>query len=158
VSHVTRALVLRPLMPGDAESMRDLVDAHFSGTPYLVRLAEQLETALGFEDPEYMAILAVDADESVHAVALFGAVAGARQCVKLHAIVSDDPGAIDLLAQGISDVCAHSGERLIVCELPDDAPFGALAEALLGGGFAEEGRVADYVRDGVALRILTRRI
>ena len=155
---MVRELVLRPLMPADEEAARELVEAHFSGTRYHARLVEQMETAFRFEDPEYMAILAVDAEEAMHGLALFGAVAGARQCVKLHAIVSDDAGAIDLLAQGIAEVCGHSGERLIVCELPDDLPFRPVADALLGGGYAEEGRVADYVRDGVALRLLVHRL
>jgi hypothetical protein len=155
---VATPIALRPLMPADEQPARELIEAHFSDTRYLARVVEQLDTTFTFEDPEYMGILAVDGGDVVHALALFGTVAGARQCVKLHAIVSDDPGVIDLLAQGISEVCAQSGERLIVCELPDDAPFRPLAEALLGGGYVEEGRVADYIRDGVALRVLVRRL
>jgi predicted GNAT superfamily acetyltransferase len=52
----------------------------------------------------------------------------------------------------------RSGERMIVCELPDDPPFTATAAALEASGYAEEGRVPDFVRDGVALRLLVQRL
>jgi hypothetical protein len=146
-------------MPEDEGNARMLLDAAFDGTRYLARLREQIGAALQFEDPEYMAILAVGPhDDALRGLALFGTVAGTRQCVKLHAIVSADPTVSVALAEGIAEVCARSGERLIVCELPDDAPFRSVADALLGDGYAEEGRVADYVRDGVDLRLLVRRL
>ena len=45
---------------------------------------------------------------------------------------------------------------LIVCELPDDAPFSRVAGALLSSGYSQEGRVPDFIRDGIALRLLVR--
>jgi hypothetical protein len=61
------------------------------------------------------------------------------------------------LVAGIAQVCESSGERLAVCELPDDAPWRASAAALVAGGYREEGRVPDYVCDGLALRLLVWR-
>ena len=44
---------------------------------------------------------------------------------------------------------------MVVCEIADDAPFRVTAEVLRELGYVEEGRVADFVRDGVDLLILT---
>jgi hypothetical protein len=152
------AIALRPLLPEDEGAVRALVQRQFAGTRYHSRLVEQLETALQFEDPEYMALLAVDdADDTLLALALFGTVAGARQCVKVHAVIGDDEPATSALVAGIAQVCESSGERLAVCELPDDVPWTATAGVLLANGYREEGRVPDFVRDGVALRLLVWR-
>jgi hypothetical protein len=153
-----RSIVLRPFMPDDEGAARALVQRQFAGTPYLPRLVEQLETALQFEDPEYMALLAVDeADDTLLALAMFGAVAGARQCVKVHAVLGLDEPAMSALVAGVAQLCEHSGERLAVCELPDDLAWTAGADLLLANGYREEGRVPDHVRDGVALRLLVWR-
>lgn len=142
-------------MPEHEPAVRALVDAELAGTRYHARTVEQLDAALQFEDPEFLAVLALD-DDDVVALALFGAVAGASRCTKLHALVGDDDG-LDALAGAVAQVCQDSGERLAVCELPDDARFAATCTALREAGFAEEGRVDDYVADGVALRLLVWR-
>ena len=148
-------LTLSPLMPEHERAARALVTDALAGTRYLARTVEQLDAALRFEDPEYLAVVAEDGDDVV-ALALFGAVAGARACTKLHTLVGDDD-ALEPLASGVAQVCRDSGERLVVCELADDAVFGAAREALLGAGFREEGRVYDYVAEGVALLLLVWR-
>jgi hypothetical protein len=149
-------LDLRPLMPEDEAAARALVEATFRGTRYVTRVREQLGAALQFEDPEYLAVLA-ERDHAVVALALFGAVSGARQCTKLHVLAGADPAALEALAEGIAGVCAEAGERLVVAELPDDLPYARAAEALTAAGFRDEGRVDDYVADGVALRLLVWR-
>lgn len=149
-------LTLSPLMPEHESAARALVTARLSGTRYLARTLEQLDAALRFEDPEFLAVLA-EHDGDVAALALFGTVAGARQCTRLHALVGADDDALHALAGAVVDVCAESGERLAVCELPDDAIFSATHSALLGAGLVEEGRIDDYVADGVGLRILVWR-
>jgi hypothetical protein len=103
-----------------------------------------------------MAVLATRGD-SLAAVALFGAVAGAQQCTKLHALFGDDDEALAALAAAIVGVCADAGERLVVAEVPDDAPYEPFTHAIEASGFAECGRVDDYVADGIALRLLVRR-
>ena len=144
-------------MPEDERLARALVRRALADTRYLDRVEEQLASALTFEDPEYMAILATEEHgDAPVALALFGTVAGARQCVKLHALLGDD-AAMHALAAAIVQVCEQSGERLALCELPDDAPWPATSAALLASGFHEEGRIADYVRDGLGLRLLVWR-
>ena len=44
--------------------------------------------------------------------------------------------------------------RLVIAELPDDAPVDGMRKLLLKSGFEEESRVDDLIRDGVALTFL----
>jgi hypothetical protein len=57
----------------------------------------------------------------------------------------------------VRETCERSGERLVVCEIPRDTAFDVAAVALVASGFREEGRIEDFIRDGVALRILVWR-
>ena len=150
-------LELRALMPDDADAARAFVSDQLSTTRYAARILEQLDAALQFDDPEYMALLAcAQPGERLVGLGLFGTVAGARAVVKVHAIVGGDPQAADELLHAVHLASARSGERMLVCELPDDVPFANAARALAANGYAEEGRVADFVCDGVALRLLVR--
>ena len=145
-------------MPADAESARRLVGDVFRGSPYLARVSELLESALQFEDPEFLCLLAAPEGESPpDGLVLFGTILGARLATKLHAVVSRDARLQVALIEAVRETCLHSGERLVVCELPDDRPFDVSAIALVARGFREEGRVDDFVRDGVALRLFVWR-
>lgn len=149
---------LRALMPGDADAARALVVARFAGTRYETRVLEQLDVALSFEDPEYVALLASEpGSDHLVGLALFGAVAGAQRVTKLHALLGDDDGTCAALADAVRNVAADSGERMVVAELPDDAPFRRAIVALRESGYAEEGQVDDFVCDGVGLRFLVWR-
>jgi hypothetical protein len=144
-------------MPADADAARAFVSEHFAGTRYRTRALEILESALQFDDPEYMALLAHDEPGALLVgLALFGTVAGARSVVKVHGLVGRDLSAATALLDAIRETSEHSGERMIVCEIPEDEPFTVAAAALAAAGFTEEGRVPDFVQDGVALRLLVR--
>lgn len=144
-------------MPADERAARALLNSHFSGTRYRERMVELFESALRFDDAEYLAVLAFsDHDGELAGLALFGTVAGARAVVKIHAVVTAEPTAALALLEAVRDASERSGERMIVCELPDDAPFALVADALTTAGYAEEGRVPDFIRDGTALRLLVR--
>lgn len=152
-------LALRALMPDDAGAARALVDARLGGTRYAARAAEMLDAALGFDDPEYMALLAFPGDDPrPSGLALFGTVAGARAVVKVHALLASEPETAVALLDAVRGACARSGERMIVCELADDAPAAVAAEALAATGYVEEGRVTDFVADGIALRLFVLRL
>ena len=145
-------------MPEDAGSARELVGNIFRGTPYLERMNEVLESALQFEDPEFLCLLAgPEEDSPPDGLVLFGTILGARLATKVHAVVSPDPIVQLALVDAVRETCRRSGERLVVCELPNDPPFDVSAIALAARGFREEGRVDDLVRDGVALRLLVWR-
>lgn len=145
-------------MPEDARTARGVVVDQFRGTPYLARMLEVLDSALGFEDPEYLCLLAAPAEwDDPSGLVLFGTVLGARRVTKVHAVVAADPRVQLALVDAVRETCVRSVERLVVCELPHDAPFDVAGVALLAGGFREEGRIEDFVRDGVALRLLVWR-
>jgi hypothetical protein len=152
------AIVVRPLMPADAEPARALIGDVYRGSAYRERVTEVLESALQFEDPEFLCLLAA-ADEvgPPDGLVLFGTILGARLATKVHAVVSHDPRVQLALVDAVRETCLRSGERLVVCELPDDPPFDVSAVALVARGFREEGRVDDLVREGVALRLLVWR-
>ena len=143
---------VRALVAADAEASRALVTTQFAGTPYFDWIMEQLNGVLAQSDPEREGLVAVSGtDARVIGLVLFGAVAGATGVARIHALVGDAPAALRaLIAATLGDA------RMSVCELADDAPHRAAADALLARGFVEEGRVADFFRDGVALRLLTR--
>jgi hypothetical protein len=150
-------LTLRPLMPDDAAAAREFVSAQFTNQRYRARALEVLESALQFDDPEYMALLALDdADQRIVGIASFGTVAGAHAVVKLHAVLAKDLAPAQSLTEAVIRASQHSGERMIVCELPDDPELAVTAAALTACGFVEQGRVPDFVRDGVALRFFVR--
>jgi hypothetical protein len=152
------AIVVRPLMPEDARAARDTIVQQFRGTSYLTRLLEVLDDALRFEDPEFLCLLA-EAGESGAPIGLvlFGTVLGARLVTKVHAVVASDPRVQLALLDAVRETCVLSGERLVVCELPHDAPFDVAGIALIASGYHEEGRIDDFVREGVALRLLVWR-
>ena len=155
---VTGTIVVRPLMPEDASAAREAVVGHFRGTPYLARVLEVLGDAMRFEDPEFLCLLAARGEsEPPDGLVLFGTVLGARLATKVHAVVTPDPRVQLALLDAVRETCVHSGERLVVCELPDDAPFHVTGVALVVSGYREEGRIEDFVRDGVALRLLVWR-
>lgn len=151
-------LELRPLMPEDAAEARAVVVARLGGTRYEARALEQLDIALTFEDPEYMALLAAEPRSSrLIGLVLFGAVAGAKQVTKLHVVLGDDEGTCAALADATRAVASDSGERMIVAEVPDDPAFHEAVVALRGSNFHEEGHAEDFVADGVGLRFLVWR-
>lgn len=151
------APTLRALMPADERAARALLGSHFSGTRYRERMVELLESALRFDDPEYLAVLAFsESDGELVGLTMFGTVAGARAVVKIHAVVAREHAVAFALLEAVRDASERSGERMIVCEVPDDAPFSIVADSLTTAGYSEEGRVPDFIRDGIALRLLVR--
>jgi hypothetical protein len=152
------AIVVRPLMPTDGEAAQHVIGGVFRGSPYLARVNEALESALRFEDPEYLCLLAApEEDAAPDGLVLFGTILGARLATKVHAVVAADPRVQLALVDAVRETCRRSGERLVICELPHDPPFDVTAIALAARGFREEGLVEDLVRDGVALRLLVWR-
>jgi uncharacterized protein YhfF len=145
-------------MPEDAGAARAMIAARLGGTRYEARALEQLDVALTFEDPEYMALLAAEpASGQLVGLVMFGAVAGAQRVTKLHVLLGDDEGTCSTLASAVRTVASESGERMVVAELPDDPVFAVAIAALRASAFHEEGRVDDFVADGVGLRFLVWR-
>ncbi|HMC56918.1 MAG TPA: hypothetical protein VKH19_17190 [Gemmatimonadaceae bacterium] len=148
----------RALQPGDSEAVRALVWAALGVTPYVDRVTELL-TAAERGDPETRALV-IERDGTVAALALYGPVAGAAHTWQLSMVLTAPR--VDLREVGnaiIEGVTAHAradGARLLVAELPADAALGRTLTLLRANRFSQEGRIADFYRDGVARLFLRR--
>ena len=103
-----------------------------------------------------MVVTALD-NQGVQGVVLFGTVAGAPGVVKIHALAAAEREMSLVLAASVVSQCVRDGGRMIVYELADDPLFQVTAGAMPELGFAEEGRVANFVSDGVDLLLLVWR-
>jgi hypothetical protein len=139
-------------------SARALVTAALSGTPYLDRVLELLESSER-GDPECRVAL-MERHQSTTGVALYGPVAGARDTWHIMALTLSpgvDPRiAGKSLVNDVVDAVRAASGRLIVAELPADPVMGNSLTALRASGFRQEGRIPDYFRDGIALLFLRR--
>ena len=146
------------IRPHDVAAARALVSDQLSGTPYESRMLEQLDIAIGGDDPECRAMVAIAPDaEEVDGVLLYGTVAGARGVVKIHALAASTLEAARALAASVLAQCTLPEGRMIIYEVPDDPLSHVTARAMRELGFEDEGRIADFVRDGVDLLILVWR-
>jgi ribosomal protein S18 acetylase RimI-like enzyme len=130
-------------------------------TPYIDRALEVLELAErgggGGGDLEHRGLV-VARDGTVAGFVLFGKIAGTAHAVRLHTAVlapgvqSSDVGA--RLMRAVKDAARESGAKFMLAEMPDDPAIGNVLALLREHGFAEEARVPDFFREGVALTFL----
>ncbi len=141
---------MRAVVPGDAEPARALVLRQFGGTRYEARLLELLASALvGADDRGVLAL----ASGSPVGIALYGDVAGTAGTLKIHLVSAVQPGALRvLLAKAL-----RTPARLVVAEVPEDDHFAPMDAILAAAGFRVDGRVDDWVADGVGMRLLSLR-
>ena len=144
---------IRALAASDAEPARALVRAALDGTPYLKRTFEQLDVALGGDDPECVGMLAQSAQGAV-GVLLHGRVAGATRVEKVHVLIGDNAESLGFLLRALS---ATSDARMIISELPGAKAFATATAALAANGFTREGSVEGFFSEGTALELLVWR-
>ena len=146
---------------GDVRVAPLAADHHAAARALLAgeRATELLERALT-GTPECVAIAATRGD-ALLGVALYGEVSGTRNTGTLHwlAVRSDARrrGIGRLLLDGALAKLEETGMRLVVAELADDGAHLGMRALLGARGFALEGTVPDFYRDGVALTLWTRR-
>lgn len=151
------ALEPRPLLPEDHQGTRVLLMGVLGVTPYIDRALEVLELAERGNDPEHRAIV-IARDGTVAGLALYGTIAGSEGAARLHTaalapgVEADDVGR--RLVRAVAGAARSSGARFLLAELADDPALGTLASLLREQGFAEDARVPDYYRDGIALTFL----
>lgn len=104
------------------------------GTRYEARLLELRG------DPECTVI------ERADGIVIFAPVAGAHDVIKLHLLLGDAV-LLRMLPQA----------RMIIAEVPEDAPFQQMADVLRANDFVVEGRIPDFVADGISVSLLVRR-
>lgn len=143
---------------GDAEPVRALVWAALGVTPYVDRVIELLEAAER-GDPDSRALV-IERDGTVAALALYGPIAGTANTWRLAAALVAPQLELAELGRVIVDAVVTrargEGGRILVAELADDAALGRSLALLEGNGFAEDGRVRDFFRAGIALLFLRR--
>lgn len=152
---------LQPLSPAALPAARALFEAELARQPYAARPLELLDAAAA-GSAEYQVDVALDRDGVAGAVA-YGLVAGASGAGALYGVcvapVARRRGTgAELVARAL-DALHTRGARRAFAEVPDDpAALGDVLGLLRSVGFAEEARVPDLVRDGVALLILGRAV
>ena len=151
----------RPVSPDDHVPARVLLMGALGVTPYIDRAMEVLQHAERRHDDEHRAVV-IARDGTVVGLALFGMVAGAVGVSKVYtAVVAPSVSVTDVGERIIAAVIADSrrrGDRLVVAELPDDPVMGQTRALLSASGFAEEGRIPDYFRNGIALTLFRREL
>jgi ribosomal protein S18 acetylase RimI-like enzyme len=150
----------RLMAPGDAEPVRELVWGALGITPYVDRVIELLSAAER-GDPESHALV-TERDGTVAALALFGPVTGAAGVWHLNMVLLapsvELPDVGRMMVDAVVDAVRRAGGRLIMAELPADAVLGRTLSLLRANEFRQEGRIANYYREGVALLFLRREL
>jgi ribosomal protein S18 acetylase RimI-like enzyme len=159
VPHTSVPATLHPLAAPDSSAARALAISVLADTPYGEPLLAALESALARATNEYQAILARDGGALVGLV-VFGDTAGARGAGRIHLVAVDAKARRRGIAMDVIDAaCTRLGEqggRFVMIELPTDARLASAQRLARRASFHEEGRMDDYVRDGVALVLLRR--
>jgi ribosomal protein S18 acetylase RimI-like enzyme len=118
-----------------------------------------LANALIRPSDEYWAIVARDG-RTVVGVVVFGEVAGARGAGRIYLVAVDGAARRRGVARALVDAaCQELSQRqarFAMIELPAHARLTDVRRLIERAGFREEGRMDDYVRDGVPLLFLRR--
>jgi ribosomal protein S18 acetylase RimI-like enzyme len=152
-------LTCGPLSGSDSSLARALADAALGATPFAGSLFTALERALARATDEYQSIVARDGN-ALAGFVVFGEIAGTLRTGRIHLIAVAESArrrgvAIDLI-NAACDRLRERGSPLVVIELPMDPALATIHQLAQRAGFREEGRMADYVRDGIALVLLRR--
>jgi hypothetical protein len=154
-------MILRPLVPADMSAARTLLAAVFGDSPYAERVLGLLGLSAG-DDPECRGLVA-EAGGHLAGLSLFGLIAGTIGGGRVHVLESEAgpaPRGEDVIRARLLDhvlgLLSQQGARYVLAELPDDPWFRAMRRSLVVAGFAEDARVNDLWRDGVALLFLRR--
>ena len=155
----TSVLTLRPLTARDAPAACALADAVLADAPYGEQLRGAIDSVLTSGTDEYRALVAVEAT-ALAGLVVFGETAGARGAGRIYFVAVDArtrrSGIATALAEAACRDLTERGARFVLIEMPDDPRMAAARLAAKQAGFREEGRVADYLRDGVSLLLLRR--
>ena len=130
------------------------------GTPYLAGALDALRSAVGAPGADGRA-LAFVIDERIEGVIVFGFFGGADGAGRLQLTVIEESSrrtrAGRMLAEHAIALLGREGARFVLAELPDDPRALPGARAFLESlSFAQESRVENFYRDGIALSFMRR--
>lgn len=151
------AVTVRPAAVADRAALEAFIDRDTAGTAYADVPRYFLRLAFEARSSEARAAVA-ERNGEVIGFALYGDVAGSAGTARMHFISVAASARLravgrSLCAAAVADLVA-GGARLVIAEVPDDPVLVSGRALLTRCGFAEEARVPDYYRDGVALLIL----
>jgi GNAT superfamily N-acetyltransferase len=151
---------LRPLSEGDLEAALAMLRGAAAGPAYLDFLASAVESASLTPSVENRGIVA-ELDGTLIALTVYGEYAGASGAGRLHLVAVAERyrrrGLGALLVSKVAEELSARAARFILAELPDDRPaLDGYSAFLRACSFAEESRVPDLYRPGVALVFLRR--
>ncbi|MGQ0715538.1 MAG: GNAT family N-acetyltransferase [Gemmatimonadaceae bacterium] len=153
------SITVRAVTAPEASSLRSFAISLLGDSSYAEPLISTLESAIAREGDDYRALVADDAGALV-GVIVFGETAGARGAGRI-SLVGVEPsrrrrGVATQLLQATCVALRDRGCRFVAVELPTDSRYAAARALVEGSGFREEGRIDDYLREGVALALLRR--
>jgi ribosomal protein S18 acetylase RimI-like enzyme len=152
-------VTFRPLAPPDAAAARTLADATLGGAPFAAGMLAALDEAVTSHTDEYRAVGAHDGSSLVGFV-VFGEIAGAIGAGRIYVVGVEAParrhGIATALVEAACSELRSRGSRFAVIELLEEPSLASGLALAHRTGFREEGRVSEYVRDGVGLLLLRR--
>ena len=155
------SLTLHLVTPPDSPAAHSLALTVLGDVPHAEPMLTALTNALMRTSDEYRAMVARDG-RTVVGVIVFGEVAGALGAGRIYLVAVDGGARRRGIASALVDAACHElserRARFAMIELPAHARFADVRRLVSRAGFREEGRMDDYVRDGVALLFLRREL
>lgn len=152
-------VTVRPLAPLDSAAARALAHTVLGDAPDAPSMLAPLDGALRSESEEYRALV-VGEHTALTGLIVFGATAGALGAGRIYFVAVDGNARRRGLATALIEAaCAElrsRGGRFVVIEMPEEPRLDGARAVALRAGFRPEGRVSDYVREGVGLAFLRR--
>jgi ribosomal protein S18 acetylase RimI-like enzyme len=152
-------VTLRSLTLVDIPPARALAHAVLEALPRGEPFRAAVDAALDHEGDEHRAIVA-HTDRGLIGLIVFGEIAGAEGAGRLSFVaVERDARRRGVALALIEAACAdlrERGARFVAIELTDDPALEAVRALAARAAFRQEGRVDDYVTDGVGLELLRR--
>lgn len=153
------SVTMKPVTASTAASVRSVAAAALRDSQHAESLLAALDAALAGASDEHRAIVALH-DGGVVGLIVFGETAGALGAGRISLVAVDasarDRGVAAQLVAAVCDDLAASGARFAMMELPGEPGFAPVHRLAVRMGFREQGRIDDYLRDGVPLILLRR--
>jgi GNAT superfamily N-acetyltransferase len=139
-----------------------LVERVLRGTHYLAGALDALRSVVEAPGVEGRALASM-MDHDMEGVIVFGSFGGTSGAGRLHFVVVENrtrrTGVARVLASEALESLAEAGARFVLAELPDDPhELTGSHEFLEALEFAEESRMDDFFRDGIALVFMRREL
>ena len=149
---------VRTIAPADIDAARGLFASEQTTALFLTRAGALLDAVARGESWAFVA----DEGSALRGVIIFGPVAGATGTAAINALcvapAARRGGIGAQLVSSVVEALRPHQYRLVVAELASDPRLGPAVSLFRSVGFAEEGRLKDFVSAGTDLSILALRL